>query len=137
MTKYGLYDAVALKEALILADGATAWSGTQGTIVEVLGDGEAYLVELFGGWVMADAAGTLIPAERSNPESFMETIGVEMVRSQQLRLIQAAEKVLGVRSHLLATLDELPDALVVEVADFADFLRQKQQRHANTGERVS
>ena len=136
MTDFRLFDAIELTEAVVLATGDTAPVGTPGTVVEILGDGEAYLVELFGGWVKADAAGALVPAQDTDPSAFVETIGVEVVRPPQLKLVKVAMKTMGVRSHLLATLDELPEALVVEVADFAEFLRHKQQRQATAVERV-
>ena len=53
-TKYKLFDSVKLTEAIPLTDGGMAEAGTVGAIVEVLEEGEAYLVEFFGGWVKYD-----------------------------------------------------------------------------------
>ncbi|MBM3189277.1 MAG: DUF2281 domain-containing protein [Chloroflexi bacterium] len=128
MTRFQLFDAVKLKEAIALTGGKTAAAGTPGAIVEVLRDGEAYMVELFGGWVKRDAQGDLAPADRTDPEAFMETIGLETVDSQQLRLVKPASETVGVRSQLLMMLDELPEELLEEIADFAEFLQQKQRR---------
>ena len=49
-------------------------------IVEVLGAGKAYLVELFGAWVEMDAHGTVKRSDEESPTAFMvETIGVATV----------------------------------------------------------
>ena len=58
MTRFELFDAVALKEAIPLTGGGTAGTGTPGAFVEVLSEGTAYMVELFGGWVQASADGS-------------------------------------------------------------------------------
>lgn len=58
----------------------------------------------------------------------MQTIGLAVLQPQQIRLVQSAAETVGHRSQLLTTLEALPDALVAEVADFAEFLRQKHQR---------
>jgi hypothetical protein len=51
MSLFQLFDAVHLKEPILLAGGESVAAGTAGAIVEVLRDGEAFMVELFGGWV--------------------------------------------------------------------------------------
>ena len=131
MTRFGLFDAVELSETVTLPDGGIAAAGTPGAIVEVLDDGSAYMVELFDGWVKkANAHGALIPADPGDPEAFVETLGVEVVQPQQIRLVKSASETVSVRTQLLRTLDQLPEGLVAEVADFAEFLRQKQQRRA-------
>jgi hypothetical protein len=56
----------------------------------------------------------------------METLGVETLYPHQLRLVEPAVKTVGARTHLLSVLDDLPENLVQEVADFAEFLRQKR-----------
>ena len=86
------------------------------------------MVELFGGWVKASPNGALIWADRTAPNAFMQTIGLEVLLPQQIKLVKSAAEVVGSRSQLLTTLDDLPDALVAEVVDFAEFLRQKHQR---------
>lgn len=126
MTIFQLFDSVELIEEVALSEGKVAPVGTRGAIVDLLNNGEAYLVELFGGWVKPDEQGNLVPADRDDPNAFMETLGVETVYSPQLRLVEPAVKTVGARTHLLSVLDDLPENLVQEVADFAEFLRQKQ-----------
>lgn len=128
MSQFQLFDAVKLKETLTLSDGDIAPEGTPGAIVEVFNDGEAYLVELFGSWVKADIQGDFTLANRDEPNSFMETIGVETVSPQKLRLVKPARETMGVKAHLLAVLDNLPEESLAEVRDFAEFLQQKQQQ---------
>jgi len=135
MTQFELFDAVELEEAISLADGGTAAAGTPGAIVEILDSGAAYMVELFDGWVTA-SKGDLISATPESSRAFVKTIGVEVVRPQQIRLVKPGSETVGHRSQLLMVLEELPDALVVEVADFAEFLRQKHQRQTAVRERV-
>ncbi|MEZ2225000.1 MAG: DUF2281 domain-containing protein [Microcoleus sp.] len=128
MSKFQLLDAVTLTEAVALADGGVAPPETAGAIVEVFKNGEAYLVELFGGWVKAEVGGDFVPATQEQPESFMETIGVETVYPHQLQLVKSADEMMGIREHLLSVLNNLPDELVAEVCDFAEFLQEKQQK---------
>lgn len=47
MSKFQLFDGVRLREYLPLIDGGIAPIGTVGTIVEILKNGEAYLVEFW------------------------------------------------------------------------------------------
>lgn len=128
MSHFQLFDSVKLTEAIALIEGGMAPEGTPGAIVEVFNNGEAYMVELFGGWVKAAVQGDFIPADREDPEAFMETIGVETVYPQQLRLVKPASETVGVRAQLLSVLDDLSEDLLAEVRDFAEFLRQKQQQ---------
>jgi len=127
MKKFQLFDGVKLTAEIPLTDGGIAPVGTVGAIVEVLNDGEAYIVELFGGWVKYDEPGNFVPATQDEEGSFMETIGVETAYPQQLVLTLPARETMGVRSQLAALLDDLSDDLVAEVRDFAEFLRQKHQ----------
>lgn len=136
MTRFELFDAVALKEAIPLTGGGTAGTGTPGAIVEVLSEGTAYMVELFGGWVQASADGSMSPAHPAATGAFIETIGVEVVRAQQIKLVKHAAETVGSRSQLLIALEDLPEPLIAEVVDFAEFLRQKQRRQETTGARV-
>lgn len=76
MSNYQLFDAVSLIQEVSLTDGGVAPPGTTGAIVEVFNNGEAYLVELFGGWVKAEVGGDFIPATQDEADFFMETIGV-------------------------------------------------------------
>ncbi|MBE9120947.1 DUF2281 domain-containing protein [Tychonema sp. LEGE 07199] len=128
MSKFQLFDAVSLTEEIALADGGVAPPETAGAIVEVFKNGEAYLVELFGGWVKAEVGGDFVVATQDEPQSFMETIGVETVYPHQLQLVKSADEMMGIREHLLSVLNNLPDELVAEVCDFAEFLREKQQK---------
>lgn len=126
--QFQLFDSVKLTEEIPLTDGGTAAVGTVGAIVEVFNDGKAYMVELFGGWVKYDEQENFVPASQSEKGSFMETIGVETVYPQQLQLVKPASETVGVRAQLLSVLDDLPEDLLAEVKNFADFLRQKQQQ---------
>ncbi|NET58022.1 MAG: DUF2281 domain-containing protein [Symploca sp. SIO2E6] len=128
MSKCQLFDAINLTEAIILTDGGVAPPGTSGIIVEVFQGGEAYLVELFGGWVKAEIAGDFVLANQDEPEAFMETLGVETIYPHQLQLTKSAREAMGVREHLTAVLDSLSDELVAEVRDFAEFLQQKEKQ---------
>ena len=132
MSQFQLFDSVKLKEAIALSEGDSAPEGAPGAIVEVFNNGEAYMVELFGGWVRADVEGDFIPSDRDNPNSFMETIGVETVYPQQIRLVKPARETVGVRAQLLALMDELPESSLEEVKNFAEFLQQKQQKSIKT-----
>jgi len=62
----------------------------------------------------------------------METIGVETVYPHQLRLVKSAREMIGVREQLMSVLDNLPDELVAEVRDFAEFLQEKPEKSFNS-----
>ena len=126
MSQFQLFDSVKLKEAIPLSEGGLAPEGTPGAIVEVFKNGEAYMVELFGRWVKAEIEGDFVPVDRDAPDAFMETIGVETVYPQQLRLVKPARETVGVRTQLLALMDELPDNTLEKVKNFAEFLQQKR-----------
>ena len=79
-----------------LTDGGIAPIGTVGAIVEVLKNGEAYLVELFGNWVKYDEQGNFVSATQAEKEAFMETIGVEIVYPNQLVLAVPAKEIMQV-----------------------------------------
>jgi hypothetical protein len=128
VTQFQLFDAVKLKEPIPLTEGGIAAVDTPGAIVEVFNQGEAYMVELFGEWVKTDAEGQFIPATLYEPGSFMETIGIETVTPQQLRLVKPAKETVGARGSLLAVLETLPESLLEEVQQFAEFLQYRQQR---------
>lgn len=127
MTRFQLFDNIKLTENISLSDGGIAPQETKGTIVEVFNNGEAYLVELFGGWVKYDSEGNFIQVNKDEKDAFMETLGVETVYDYQMSLTVSAREIMGVKEHLNALLETLPDNLVVEVRDFAEFLQQKQQ----------
>ena len=98
---FNLFDMVRLKEDIDSGDGVHVPAGTLGSIVEVLNQGEAYLVECFSGWVKYDAEGDFEPANQADPEAFLETLGVETVYPHQLQLVKSAEESVGVRAQLL------------------------------------
>jgi hypothetical protein len=128
MTQFQLFDAVKLTESFPLEEGGIAPEGCLGSIVEVFKDGEAYMVELFGDWVADTDDGDFVPSHRESPDSFMETIGVETLLPRQIRLVTPAREAVGVRAQLLALVDELPEATLEEVRNFAEFLKQKRSR---------
>lgn len=88
MNKFQLFDSVKLNEGITLSDRGTASEGTVGAIVEVFNDGEAYMVELFDGWVKYDATEILVPADALDSESLPKTIGVETVYPQHLQSLR-------------------------------------------------
>jgi hypothetical protein len=123
--KFRVFDTIKLTEAMPLSDGGFAAIGSVGTLVESLQGGEAYLVELFGSWVKYDADENLVPASGEESEAFTETIGVEMVYPHQMQLVKSASETVGIRAQLLSLIEEMPEPLLQEVVDFAEFLRQK------------
>lgn len=128
MTQFQLFDSVKLKESLSLDEGGIAPEGTSGAIVEIFQDGEAYMVELFGGWIKLDEQGVFITVLASDPNAFQETIGICTAFPHQLRLVTPAKEMVGVRGHLLSILDELSEDLLIQVDEFAESLREKQQQ---------
>ncbi|MEM9091663.1 MAG: hypothetical protein AAGC93_23355 [Cyanobacteria bacterium P01_F01_bin.53] len=126
MSQFQLFDSVKLKSEIPLEDGGTAPEGCIGSIVEVFNDGEAYMVELFGGWVIDTEDGDFAPSTREAVDSFMETIGVETLSPHQIRLFTPAREAVGVRAQLLALVDELPETTLEEVRNFAESLKRKQ-----------
>lgn len=86
---------IKLTEEISLTDGGVATVGTNGAIVEVLKDGEAYLVELFGGWVKYNERGEFMAASADETGAFMETIGVELVYPHQLVLTDLARETIS------------------------------------------
>lgn len=123
---FNLFDTVRLKEDIDLGEGVHASAGTLGAIVEVLNQGEAYLVECFGDWVKSDAEGNFEPANRDDPDAFVETLGVETVHPHQLQLVKLAEESVGVRAQLLTLIEEMPEVLLEEVKDFVEFIQQRK-----------
>jgi hypothetical protein len=128
MNQFQLLDSVKLNEPIPLSEGGIAEVGTPGAIVEVFNEGEAYMVELFGAWMKIDSDGRFIPATPNEEGAFMQTLGVEVVSPQQLRLVKPIQENIGTRAKLLALLETLPESLLAEVQDFAEFLAHKQQR---------
>jgi hypothetical protein len=126
---FQLFDGVKLIEEIPLTDGGVASVGTFGAIVEVLNNGEVYIVELFGDWVKYDEGDNFLSATEDDPEAFRETLGVETVYPHQLVLSVSARETMGVREHLGVVLENLSDDLLAEVRDFAEFLQQKQRQN--------
>ncbi|MGD1862275.1 MAG: hypothetical protein ACFB0E_20190 [Leptolyngbyaceae cyanobacterium] len=131
---FNLFDTVRLKEDMDLGDRVRAPAGTLGTIVEVLNQGEAYLLECFGDWVKSDAEGNFEPADGDDPEAFVETLGVETVYPHQLQLVKPAEESVGVRAQLLTLIEDMPEVLLEEVKDFAEFIQQRKLRLTQASE---
>lgn len=132
---FNLFDLVKLTEAIPLTDGGIADVETVGAIVEVFDGGEAYMVELFGGWVKYDEQENFVPASRAERGAFRETIGVETVYPNQLELVRLARETVSVRAHLLSLLDNLSTENLSEVRDFAEFLSQKQQQASTSAQK--
>jgi hypothetical protein len=117
-----------LKESITLSDGTIVPAGTPGAIVEVLDRDEVYIVELFGEWVTLSAQGTLVASQPNAPDSFRETLGVADVSPDNLCLLQPAAETVGPRVQLLSMVETLPDTLLEEVLDFAEYVLDKHQR---------
>jgi len=128
--KFELFDAVELTEDVTLSAGQVVAAGGHGAIVEVFDQGNAYLVELFGQWIKTDHQGNPVPAQPHEPDAFVETQGVALIYPQQLRFVQSVQATVGAQARLLALVDKLPERLVNEVADFAEFLRQKEAQQS-------
>lgn len=127
MAALKLFDTVKLNEAVALGEGSMAPEGTMGVIVERLGAGEAFLVELFGDWVETEASEIAAPSSEVSADKYMETIGIVTAQPQQLTRVKAAAETMGARGRLLVALEALPETSVEEVADFAEFLEHRQR----------
>ena len=130
MSRFQLFDAVKLTETVPLDEREVAPAGTPGAVVEVLQEGEALMVELFARWVQIDAQGKRIAAKSEDPHAFMETLGVATVTPSQLQLVKPASETVGRHAYLLTVVEDLSERQLEEVLDFAEFLRQRQQRVA-------
>lgn len=128
MTKFKLFDQVQLTEPVAL----TAWisnaidnsdaapEGTVGTVVEVLAPDEAFLVELFGDWIVSADTNGLHRANAEEEGAFRETIGVETVRFDQMKLIYRK----SAKEDLFQLLEGMPESLIEEVQTFAESLQR-------------
>ena len=125
MSQFQLFDSIRLTEALSLEAGVTASIGSPGAVVEMFNNGEAYLVELFGRWVMAEVDKDFSPADSCDSNFLIETIGLATVYPYQIDLIKSAGEINGIRSQLLVLMDELPEAELEKVRDFAEFIKSK------------
>jgi hypothetical protein len=114
---FNLLDPVQLTEAIPLSSDmgnalelpAAAPIGTVGTMVEVLELGEAFLVELFGNWVTLQEPAGLVRVEADTPGAFRQTLGVEVVRTDQMQLVAHANPI---KLDLYRLLDDMPDTLL-------------------------
>jgi len=130
MEQFELFDQVQLTEAIPLSGEMSnalepltvAPMGTVGTIVEVLEPGEAFLVELFGDWVSLEEGAGLVRSTPDHSTAFRETLGVEVVKAAQMKLLHRPSAVKG---DLFRLLDAMPESLLAEVQDFAEFLQQR------------
>lgn len=128
MSTFDLFDSVKLREPLPLSEGGVLPVGTPGAIVEVFDEGQAYMVEFFGNWTKLDDQGRFIAAAQEDEGAFMQTVGVEVAKPEQLSLITPARETVGARVQILSLLDELSESALDEVRDFAEFLRSRQNR---------
>jgi hypothetical protein len=128
MPIFGLFDSIMLTDAIILADGDTVLPGTDGAVVEILEEGEAYLVEIFGNWVKFDDQGDLVDSSALDTLAFRETLDVVTVTPEQIKLVKPATETVGAEVQLLTIVEQLPQEMVAEVVDFAQFLQEKTRR---------
>ena len=129
MSKFQMFDSVTLNQDIQLYAGGIAPQGTDGAIVEIFKDGEAYLVELFGGCLKLTTEGDAIETSQDDPEAFRDTLDVETIYPHQINLVnvdQQSDKQ-KVKQQLLALLDLLPEESILQVKDFTEFLCYKQQ----------
>jgi hypothetical protein len=134
MSKFQMFDSVTLNQDIQLHAGGIAPQGTDGAIVEIFKDGEAYLVELFGGWLKFTTEGDAIETSQDDPEAFRDTLDVETIYPHQINLVnvdQQSDKQ-KVKQQLLALLELLPEESIVQVKDFTEFLCYKQQQGTST-----
>ena len=126
MSKFQMFDSVTLNQDIQLHSGGIAPQGTDGAIVEIFKDGEAYLVELFGGWLKFTTEGDMIETTQNDPEAFRDTLDVETLYPHQINAHQQSDKQ-KVKQQLLVLLELLPEESILQVKDFTEFLCHKQQ----------
>ncbi len=127
MTKFQMFDSVTLNQDIQLSRGETAPRGTDGAIIEIFKDGEAYLVELFDGWLKFNTEGDVIETSQDDPEAFRDTLVVEVVYPYQLDLVSkehTAEQTTKIQ--LFTLINSLSEDKILQVKEFAEFLYQKQ-----------
>jgi len=129
MSKFQMFDSVTLNQDIQLHSGEIAPQGTDGAIVEIFKDGEAYLVELFCGWLKLTPEGDLIDTSQDDPEAFRDTLDVETLYPHQINPVNAHQQIekQKVKQQLLALLELLPEESILQVKDFTEFLCYKQQ----------
>ena len=134
MSKFQMFDSVTLNQDIQLHTGGIAPQGTDGAIVEIFKDGEAYLVELFGGWLKFTTEGEMIETSQDDPKAFRDTLDLETIYPHQINLVnvdQQSDKH-KVKQQLLALLELLPEESILQVKDFTEFLCYKQQQGTST-----
>ncbi len=133
MTKFQMFDSVTLNQDIQLSRGGTALRGTDGAIVEIFKDGEAYLVELFDGWLKFNPEGDIVETSQDDPEAFRDTLEVEVVYPHQLELVakkHTAEQTAKIQ--LFTLINSLSEDKILQVKEFAEFLYQKQSGDSRT-----
>ncbi len=98
-------------------------------LLQIFKDGEAYLVELFGGWLKLTNEGDMIEASQDDPEAFRDTLDVETLYPHQITPINAHQQSdkQKVKQQLLALLELLPEESILQVKEFTEFLCYKQK----------
>lgn len=127
MTQFQLFDAVKLTQPVLLDDNTLAPLGSPGAIVGVLGEDDAYLVEVFGPWVRRDEQENTVPARPDEEGAFQRTLDVVTLTDAEMSLVTPAGETVGAEAQLLSIVEELPQEVVSEIVDFAQFLRHKQR----------
>lgn len=130
MSKFQMFDSVTLNQDIQLHTGGIAPQGTDGAIVEVFKDGEAYLVELFGGWLKLTTEGDMIEASQDDPDALRDTLDVETIYPHQINLVNAHQQSdkQKVKQQLLGLLELLPEESILQVKDLTEFLCYKQKQ---------
>ncbi|MCY7332278.1 MAG: DUF4926 domain-containing protein [Pseudanabaena sp. CAN_BIN31] len=127
MTKFQMFDSVTLNQDIQLSRGETAPRGTDGAIVEIFKDGEAYLVELFDGWLKFNPEGDIVETAQDDSEAFRDTLEVEVVYPYQLDLVvkeHTAEQTAKIQ--LFTLINSLSGDKILQIGEFAEFLYQRQ-----------
>jgi Protein of unknown function (DUF2281)/Domain of unknown function (DUF4926) len=141
MKSFKLFDVVELLEPIsihgdftnALEQYTTVPPGTSGTIVEVLEENQAYLVELWGNWIICQDNQRLEQATPDSQSKFRETLGVEVIYAHQLERVEPSHQL---REDLWDLLENLPEELLAEVKIFAEFLEYKYQSNKSHKEIV-
>ena len=100
MKSFKLFDLVQLLEPIsihgdftnALEQYTTVPEGTTGTIVEVLEEDQAYLVELWGNWIRCQDNQRLEQAKPDFQDKFRETLGVEVIYAHQLQIVEKSRQ---------------------------------------------
>ncbi|MFN5139362.1 MAG: hypothetical protein ACK5HK_14320, partial [Pseudanabaena sp.] len=126
---FQMFDSVTLNQDIQLHSGGIAPQGIDGAIVEIFKDGEAYLVELFGGWLKFTTEGDMIETSQDDPEAFRDTLDVETLYPHQINAINAHQQSdkQKVKQQLLELLELLPEESILQVKEFTEFLCYKQK----------